>query len=460
MIVSVTTLTAAFRACDFGQRPLFKTIANVIATEIHSGRLPVGAKLPPHRELAEQLGVTVGTVTRAFAQLLHDGLVVTGAGRGSFVAPREHRSRLDAIRSTTGINLNTNQPVIGPQTHALQQTLKLLAKESTGLNLRYAEDGGDLPYRTAGAQLLAIGGVHVPASQVVVTTGAQASLVAVLSALTRPGDTVCTERLGYPGLNEAVRRTGNRVVGVAMDEQGMVPASLRDVCRKHGPRLLVTVPTFHNPTGITSPLARRRALIEVARDHHLIIVEDDPYRFLGKQLPPPLAALAPERTCYIAGTSKCLLPALRVGFIAAPSEHFKPIAAAIHALGAGPSPLALEVLRRWLDTGTATALMKWQREELARRTALARRILGKERVPNAAAFHLWLPLPSPRDPHSVAAELANHGVGVTPSSAFAIGSARPPSAIRICLAGGPGIEELRFALGLLSDVLGTRGLRF
>lgn len=455
MIVTVTTLVEAFRHFEFGKGPLYKSIAYVIAKEIKAGRIAVGERLPPHRELAMMLGVTIGTITRAYSQLIHDGLVSAGVGRGSFVT-RKEASRMDALTSTDGIDLATNQPVIGPQAARLGATLTELGSRVSGLNLGYSKSGGDAGQRLAGAQLLATHGVHVDSEQVIVTNGSQAALVALLSALGRPGDTVCVERLCYPGIVDAARRASQRVVGVAIDEEGIVPESLIEACTKHAPRLLVTVPTYHNPTGAVMSLQRRERIVEIARDHDLLLIEDDAYRFLIEGAPPPLAALAPERTCYIAGTSKCLLPALRVAFVAVPPGHVKRVSTSAQCMGWMASPMNGEIVRHWLDNGTFEALVKWQRDELRNRTELARTILGSRVGTAEVMLHSWLPLPPHWDAESMTEELRQQWVSVAAASAFVAGSGTAPEAIRICLAGGPSLQMLERALLTIRDVLGKR----
>jgi DNA-binding transcriptional MocR family regulator len=146
--------------------------------------------------------------------------------------------------------------------------------------------------------------VPAEAEDVVLTYGAQNAMLLAAMALAGPGATILTEELTYYGIKTIAAHLNLRVHGVALDDDGLIPDALDAACRSSGAKLLYCIPTLQNPTTSIMPEARRREIVAIAARHDLTIVEDDVYGFLPEDAPPPLAALAPERTVYIASLSK------------------------------------------------------------------------------------------------------------------------------------------------------------
>jgi DNA-binding transcriptional MocR family regulator len=147
----------------------------------------------------------------------------------------------------------------------------------------------------------------------VVCPGTQNALFNLLVALTKPGDVVLTESLTYPGIKAAAAYTGVRLIGLPIDEAGMLPDAHNSVCREHAPKAVYLVPTIHNPTTVTMPLSRREEVAETLRANDVLLLEDDAYGLL-EPTAVPLASLIPERTYLTASLSKCIAPGLRVSF--------------------------------------------------------------------------------------------------------------------------------------------------
>jgi DNA-binding transcriptional MocR family regulator len=299
---------------------------------------------------------------------------------------------------------------------------------------------------------LARDGVNVPADRVIISAGSQQGIFAVLSALSRPGDTVLAEELTYPGLKRAAALLGRPVEGVAMDGDGMLPEAL-DAALAHRPGGLVyCIPTLQNPTAITMPAERRRAIVDVAGRHRAIMVEDGVYAFLDERAPPPLWTLAPERCVYLTSMSKAVSPGLRVGLVVAPEEARARIGAAIAATTMMvPNPL-VEIAAMLIEDGSAARSAAEQRAEATARVQLARDIMGAERCPTRPADNLWLVLPPDWRADAFAAEASRRGVLVTQGAAFAVG-ARVPKAVRVSVSAPRDRERLRTGLETLARLL-------
>ncbi|HVW28115.1 MAG TPA: PLP-dependent aminotransferase family protein [Polyangiaceae bacterium] len=436
--------------------PLYKSLAALLAEDVRAGRLSPGDRLPTHRELADHLSVTVGTITRAYAEAAEGGLIDATVGRGTFVrgVPRARPRFIDAPPPGV-VNLAMNSPALGPHEAELGRTLRDIA-ESASLSalIDYVSPAGLAEHREAGARFFAKVGHDVTPDRVLVTCGAQNALGVLLSTLTEPGDGVLVEELTYGGILAAAHQAHVSVRGVALDEHGVRPDSLEAACRTGRARLLICVPSYHNPTAVVMPEERRRKIAAIARAHDVLIVEDDVYGFLVPERPPPIAAFHPEGTCTVTCTSKALVPGLRVGYVAAPSALVDRIVATIRTSVWMAPPLMAEVAARWIDDGTADRLMAYQRTETEARQDIAAEYLSRFRPSrHRSAFHLWLPLPDAWRAGSFAAALRARGVTVAASEAFVVGDAPVPRAVRLCVTGPATRDELRHALSIVATTL-------
>jgi DNA-binding transcriptional MocR family regulator len=284
--------------------------------------------------------------------------------------------------------------------------------------------------------------------------------VAAFAALARPGDRVLIEALAYSGVCHVAERCGVRLHGLAMDDEGLLPEALAAACRADGARLLFVNPTAHNPTTATMSLARREAIVELARRHDLIVIEDDVYGRLPEERLPPLAALAPERTVYIGSASKSVAPGLRLGVLLCPPQLVQPLADAQHDLFLTCPPLMAELFTQLVRDGTAEQLAARQRQEAIVRQRLAREVLGaRAHVAQPASYHLWLPLPPPWRTAEFIEHVGERGVMVDPATAFAVDRARAPHAVRVSLSAAASQDRLRRGLQVLAEALGEMPAR-
>ncbi|NVJ22850.1 PLP-dependent aminotransferase family protein [Myxococcus sp. AM011] len=423
--------------------PLYRILADALGADIEEGRLAAGTRLPTHRELAEKVGVTVGTVTRAYAEAERRGLIGGEVGRGTFVRHRDTPRQLPQPAQDAGddtlIDLGLNWPATpsgDPAGAALKKSLEALQR-STHLSelLDYQPHAGHPEHREAGAEWMSRFGLDVEPSRIMVCSGGQHAMEVALSTLTRPGDTVLCESLTYPGLKVLANRLHLRLHGVAMDEQGLLPDALETACRT-GAKVLFCLPNLQNPTGAVMPEERRRRIATVARRHGLAVVEDDAYGLLLDKRPPPLCALLPESGWFIAGVSKLLAPGLRIGYLAAPGGPSTERLAEEAALAARMTPaLTADITARWVRDGTADELVVRRRREAHERLELAKDVLGDlmPRQGRATTYHLWLKLPAPWRAEAFTSQARRRGVLVIPAELFTVGPATAPAAVRVCL---------------------------
>lgn len=440
-----------------GKGPLYKRLADAIEQDVFSGHLHPGNKLPTHRDLADLLKINVTTVTRGYKEAEKRGLIAGTVGRGTYVAS-------DAGTNSTMVSHEPHAPgmlelgLVNPLYQfdpdlpgGLQQVYR---KPDTSTLLQYGDPAGLPEHRKVGAEWAKRFGLGVTPEDIVVCAGAQHALCCSLSSLFRPGDRIATNYLTYPGMKTLATMLGLRLVPVEMDESGMIAESLDRICRREEIKGIYLIPGVHNPTTITMSESRRKALAKIVLHHRLITLEDDAYDLTRPGIIPPLSALVPENSVYIAGISKALAAGLRVAFVAVPAGFRQALYEAIlNTIWMAP-PLNVELITRWIKDGTVDKVLEWKRVEAAKRFALTGKILSDysfRGIPTG--FFIWLSLPAPWTGALFEQRMREHGVNVFAAEKFTVGDAIAPAAARVSLTGTRTIDELATGLQCIKRVL-------
>lgn len=192
--------------------------------------------------------------------------------------------------------------------------------------LQYATIDGYGPLREWLADWMAETGVHATRENVLVTSGGQQGIDLAAKAFLNPGDCVLVERPTYLAAIPIFKTYEARFGAVKSDDQGIIPESFEEAIRRHDPKMLYVVPTFQNPTGVTIPADRRKAIAEIAGKYGVLVLEDDPYaklRYDGEPAP-SIASFDEKGVCIFVGSfSKIVSPGLRVGYMVSPA-HVQP----------------------------------------------------------------------------------------------------------------------------------------
>ncbi len=437
------------------QGPLYLAISELIAQDIGTGILRPGEKLPPHRELAYKLGVTIGTVARAYNDATERGLVVGEVGRGTFVTENVERTsetthlvvQDDADRAEV-IDLGLNLSASGECETMFRDTLDKLGEQiDCNSILRYQPAAGMHAHRVAAAAWLSRFGFKPDCQSVVICNGGQHGVFLSLMAVASHGDSIVTEPLTYPGAKAAAQQLNLNLIGSAMDSSGLIPEALREICRLRHPKAIYTMPVLQNPTTVTATQERLEEIAEIAREYDLWIIEDDVYGFLEPVRPSPLAAIAPERTIYISSASKCMAPGLRVGFLHVPERLLHTIQDLAAMTNWMSSPLLVEIVALWISNGNADHLVSWHRIQARMRQDIARKVLGDHlHAPPLSSYHLWLPLPETWRMDTFATAALREGIRVITADAFAVKRDHAPHAVRLCLGAAFSTQQIEAAL--------------
>jgi len=456
--VFIDTVTKHWRPAIGDAEPtLYLSIARALALDVARGRLKPGDQLPPQRELADTLGVALGTVTRAYSEAERRGLVRGQGRRGTVVSGGPPRPGLSSLVDAGGpIDLAANYPApsLDPD---LGAALKRVARRSDiGELLRYPPSAGLLRHREALAAWLREQGVPAGADDLVMTAGAQHGIWVAMAAIARAGDEVACESLTFPGVRSVADSLGVKLLPVALDEHGLLPDAFEQLCRGRAVRGLYTIPSLHNPTSACLTAERRRDVARIAEAYDVLLIEDDLHRPLVAAPPAPLAALAPERTLFVSSASKSIAGGLRVGCVLAPRRLRDAVVQAVQASTIACPALNAEILAGWLEDGTARDTIAARVREARARQQQARRSLGDtgcRLLSRPESYCVWLELPEVWHRDRLAQEAQRRGVAVAPADLFAVDVRRTPNAVRLALSAPPSRQTLAHGLSILAELL-------
>jgi GntR family transcriptional regulator/MocR family aminotransferase len=442
--------------------PLYRQIQQFLQEQIQSGALRPETRLPASRKLATSLGVNRITVTNAYAELEAEGLVYSRQGSGTFVAPT-----LAAPPESKGDRISTSdwplwqQELLSPTWLLAQRELdrmlesvshpdlisfaggmgdselfpaddfrktlqKVLRRDSTGA-LGYGDRTGYPPLRANIAQVLTSQGIPTHPDHVLITSGSQQALALVAHLLLRPGDVVLIESPTYTGAIDLFRSLDVRLLGIPLDEQGMRVEQVEDALRSSRPRLIYTIPTFHNPTGTCMNGHRRRQLVALADRYNVPILEDDfvgDLRYEGRAQPALKALDAGGRVIYVSTFSKMLMPGLRVGFLVASGPVYERLLACKRVTDLATSNLMQRALEAYITVGRYQAHLRracqiYRRRRDAMLDALRRYLPASAQwLPPRGGLFVWLQLPVGLSANKLYPVAAEEGVTFAPGSLF------------------------------------------
>lgn len=445
----------------------YKRLARALEGAILNGEIGAGTKLLPHRILADRLGVTIGTISRAYAELERMGLVAARVGDGTFVrqSGRENPGRQGFRNFVEEVpewyDVSRNMHIPGPEISFLEESLRNLSGDKRKLHdlMLYTPEAGTPRFRQAGAEWLSTDTFLARPEQTLCVNGGQHGLICTLMTLLRAGDTIVTEQLTYPGLISASRLLGIRLLGAAMDEEGLIPESLNELFQQHRVTALYCTPTLQNPTTATLSPARREAIARICRQHNVLIIEDETHAVLVADRALPLSHYAPERSILIGGLSKAVSAGLRVGYLHAPTDLVSRIASAIRASCWMATPLVFELATQWIENGTARELRHQQAIEIRRRKELVEGTLaGLNYRTHPQCPHFWIEVPEPWRASDIERDLKLKNLLIATAEAFAVGRAAVPQYVRASISNTMQDDRLlQSAFATLADALRADG---
>ncbi|ESW92777.1 PLP-dependent aminotransferase family protein [Mesorhizobium sp. C280B] len=416
-----------------GTGPLYQRLADSIETDIDRGLIGAGAKLPPQRDLAYDIGTTVGTIGRAYQLLRERGLVSGEVGRGTYVIAQQSESAkpdflvpveqgtryMDAPGNKLRFD-STAAPDVG-QGAIVADVLTRTAQDHPHEISSYTRDFPDRWFE-AGRRWLSRNSYRPAADAIVPTLGTHAAVMATIAGLTAPGDYVVFEHLTYSQISRSAGLIGRRTALVATDDEGIDPQDFERVCAQKHPKMMFLMPTAKNPTLTTLSASRREAIAHVARQYNVVLIEDDLYGGLTDDPTPLMAEYAPERTIVAGGLSKSVAAGVRGGWLACPPAYRHRIRVAHKMMTGGLPFLLAEVGSRLVLSGQAAEVRKRSIAEIGARIAIVRETLdgfdfkALDNVP-----FVWLTLPDPWLSGTFKQACLEHGVLIDDEDEFKAG---------------------------------------
>ncbi|MFD1955277.1 PLP-dependent aminotransferase family protein [Paenibacillus thailandensis] len=411
-----------------GETPLYLQIKDYIKNKIETGQWTVGMKIPSQRKLAERFEVNRSTVVTAFDELIAEGLLERKSGKGtrvknntwslfseqpppdwsSYVKKSIHIPNLPTVQDIHKaeplphiIRLGTGEP--SPELFPREMMARVLKRLPSRIrSLGYEEEKGLYPLREQLSAYMKTLGISVSPSSILIVSGALQALQLISVGLLRRGSTVLLEKPSYLSSLNVFPSSGIRLFGLPMDATGLQLLALRKHRKRQNASLLYTNPTFHNPTGTVMPVEKRKLLLKICEEEQLPVVEDDVYRELWLDSPPPKPLKAMDNNgsvLYIGSFSKALSPGLRIGWIAGSETVIDRLADIKMQTDYGSSSLSQWAAAEWLSSGLYAEHLGQMRSSLRDRRDLAEELLRTEFegiaewVKPAGGFYVWLRLP-------------------------------------------------------------------
>jgi DNA-binding transcriptional MocR family regulator len=447
-----------------GHGPKYLSIARALAEAVRHGVLTPGMRLPTHRELAETLGVSVQTVSRAYEQAEKSGLVQARVGSGTWIRDAEGDSENEYLRAPAAvtdaapIDLSIAHPVCPPSHHRrFRQALAELAETAHADVIGACRPIAGLQHQRerANAWLKERLGVPGETDDRLLCNGAAHGLMLAIATVVQHGDIVLTETLTDHGLIALARTLGFQLHGVAIDEQGVIPEALEAAIVKYRPRAVCLTPTQLNPTGATMENARRDVVADILLRHDVWLIEDDVHALLEPAGLIPLTARLPQQSFHVTSLTKATVPGLRAGYLSVPRGQMHHTLPRLRATSWMATPLVFEIADYWLASGMVDTLAHEQRQLLSERQALAaRKLAGHAIESRPSSLHIWLALPEPWRAEELQQQARQEGVAITTAQPFLVEQSAMPRRVRISLGAEPDLARLAGGLDVLSQLLG------
>jgi DNA-binding transcriptional MocR family regulator len=429
--------------------PIYRQIYERLREQILAGALPEGARLPPERTLAERTAVNRSTVVHAYRDLAADGLIEQRVGSGSRVAsagagrpdrgaavpwwvtlPPWRVGQFPAVlgelaASEHGDAIAFVQGVPPAEPSPLADLARSFARAGGDVNfvLTYGDSEGYAPLRELIAARMRARGCSVDARDVLMLTGSTQGITLAAQSLAEPGDEIVVEAPTYPGALQIFQIAGLRAIPVPVDDDGMRVDHVEAVLRSRKPRFIYTMPSIHNPTGVTMRRERRDRLVALARRYGVPIVEDDPYGELADPPVTPLLGRDPEYVIYLSSFSKTIAPSLRLGWLVAPRTIYERVLLRKQSIDMASSMYIQAGVRDYL-AGAYDTHVAALRTELAERRALAREAIerhwpsGMRVAAGGDGYYLWATAPREVRARALLANAERRGVSFLFGEAF------------------------------------------
>ncbi|WP_394152462.1 PLP-dependent aminotransferase family protein [Loktanella salsilacus] len=470
MIVSDTKWTPELSLG--GARSKYEALAHAIREGVLSGQLPPGSQLPPVRDLAFRVGVTPGTVARAYRVLIDDRILVAGVGRGTFVADRPAHvppgltediaqnmapsllADFHIEQIAPGYLVSPRMPDMG-QAALMARVLAEVAAQPEQLLMRYPSRTTDAAARAAFHAVLdtqVVGPANV--EDIVLSHGGQNAVVMIMqTVLHGPSPVILVDELSYNGFRSAAELCRAEVYSVPWDDDGPEVEVFAQLVRHHRVQLYCTAAEVCNPTTRATSPARRAQIAAIAQRHGVHVIDDDCYS-RTQRIGPSYRALLPELGWYVTSPSKSLTPALRIGFVVAPQTCARALVRTATGHSFGVSQLVCHTYAHVMAAPELPGIIAAVTGRIAQDVASAVQVLdGYDLAWADGAPFVWLTLPAPWRAGAFVDAAKSCGIVLKSAEAFVQRDSRMVHAVRIAVNGEVGHDAFHTAMIQLRGLL-------
>lgn len=438
--------------------PVYQQISDEIRRRILCGTLPGGSVLPSERSLAQLLDVHRNTVAKAYSELKSEGWVESRKGSGYTVASAQHATDVPAIQGNKRVNWMqeirdchldmemtfdeifwrfsdenrismgsglASPDIIGGEQLA-RDVSRLLLGGHKGHSF-YSPARGDRSLRQQLVKFLGTKGIRASAGEIQVLAETNQALDFVLRLLLRPGDPVFLEEIVHPDISRAVTMAGGIITTLPMDAGGIRCDVLERLLQRRIPKLIIVNSSFHDPTGVTLTLERRRKLIELSNSYRIPLVEEDAASELcydEERLPPLKALDTLGNVIYIHSFALSFVPGLSLAFVAADSVFIRSLSCLASVCMTNSDWMTQSLLEMYLQNGSFYHYLREFRRDYAQKQEMVCRKLDEMRClglsyqrPRGGAY-IWCRLPQGIDARNFINRAANAGVALIPGYVF------------------------------------------
>lgn len=474
--------------------PLYKQIRNTIRSQILSGQLSGGFKLPSERQLVERLGVHRNTVKKAYEILIREGLVYASskAPRGYFVrnSPSEIKpdSRPDTSKAFSSLDKNFNYHFLGLQNTfqhlynssylsssipfagvlanrealPLSYLHEILGEITAGDNIEpfwFCDPQGTEHVRTALSSMLFGRNIYVQPQNIQIISETYEALSNIAFMYLKEGDYVIVEEPALPAIVNIFLHTGAHVLFVPLEKDGIRIEMLENLVERYRPRLIYSMPSFHNPSTAVMNLEKRKQLLQCAVSHNIPIVEDDSlydFNYSGVTLPSLYSMDRTSSVIYMDSFNLSFFPGARIGYIVAPDNVIKTYRRIINKDQLFLSSMSQYMWARFFEKGYYEKhrqfLTDFYRKKRDLMCSCLSRIPGLSfTVPEGGLF-IWTRLPEHTNDRQVAAAAERAGLLLMPGNTFFAEGSRGESYLRISYSSATD-EEIMEGVRRLAEIL-------
>ena len=354
------------------------------------------------------------------------------ANRAAQMKPSEIRSLFAVASRPEIVSLAGGMPNLSAlPMEMMASVVQKLISDNGAEALQYGSGQGHPRLREQICDMMALEGIRAHPDDVIVTTGSQQALDLISRIFIDPNDVVLVEAPSYVGALGTFRQYEAQVVHVAMDQDGLIPAALRDAIaatRAAGRKIkfLYLIPNYQNPAGVLLPADRRTEILEICREEKIFVVEDNPYGLLGFEKPSPNAMRAEdsENVIYLGSFSKTIAPGFRVGWALVPQSLKEKLVIASESSILCPSnftQLAISSYladQPWRDQIASFAKLYKVRRDAALESLEAHFPKSATWTKPAGGFYIWVTLPPEIDTNALMPKAIVAKVAYVPGTAF------------------------------------------